>query len=98
MDVQQQLQKIIEDNLLKAKAIFSLYPANSSGDDIEVYSPQGKRQAVFHTLRQQSKKIKQAPNLALADYIAPKESGLRDYTRMFCSYNWSRNRKIDKRI
>ncbi|MFN3873776.1 MAG: methionine synthase [Ignavibacterium sp.] len=84
-DANKLLDKIISENLLTANAVFGLFPANSVGDDIEVYSDESKRGVltVFHSLRQQSQKTEGQPNLALADFIAPKDSGLTDYIGAF---------------
>ncbi|MFD1095062.1 methionine synthase [Salegentibacter chungangensis] len=81
------LKRIFDEKLLKAKAVFGLFEANSvNHDDIEVYnSPDsGEKGIVFRTLRQQLKKHREKPNFALADFIAPKESGIRDYIGCFC--------------
>ncbi|MBT8395017.1 MAG: B12-binding domain-containing protein, partial [Bacteroidia bacterium] len=78
-DAQQLLKRIFNEKLLKAKAVFGLFPANSvNDDDIEI----GKFK--FLTLRQQLKKREGVPNLALADFIAPKDSGKQDYIGAFC--------------
>ena len=67
------LKKILKEKSLKAKAIFGLFPANSVGDDIEVYDKEKtKTLAKFLTLRQQLKKKEGEPNIALSDFIAPK--------------------------
>ncbi|MDH3697826.1 MAG: methionine synthase, partial [Flavobacteriaceae bacterium] len=81
-DAQQMLQKIMEEKWLRLKAIFGLFPANSIGDDIEVEGKEGH--VIFRTLRQQGKKKDAIPNLALADYIAPKSTGIQDYMGCFC--------------
>ena len=82
-DAQELLQKVFSEKLLKAKAIFGLFQANSvNDDDIEV-SHQDKKYE-FLTLRQQLKKRKGIPNHALADFIAPKETNLQDYIGTFC--------------
>jgi len=78
------LQKVIDEKLLKAKAVFGLFPANSVGDDIEVYNLKGKKEATFITLRQQLKKKEGVANIALSDFIAPKTTGIEDYIGCFC--------------
>lgn len=97
-DAQFLLKRIFDEKLLKAKAIFGLFPANAvNDDDIEVTNegchPQlvsGSHQSTknnhykFLTLRQQLKKRDGIPNLALADFIAPKDSGIQDYMGCFC--------------
>ena len=86
-DAQVILSEIVEKKLLTAKAVFGLFPANSvADDDIQVYRDE-KRNTVagtFLTLRQQIKKREGKTNLALADFIAPKESGKKDYIGSFC--------------
>ena len=81
-DALEMLEDVIQQKKLKAKAVFGLYPANSLGDDIEVEHPAGT--FVFRTLRQQLKKKKGVPNLALSDFIAPKETQIKDYIGCFC--------------
>ena len=83
-DAQKMLVEILEQELLKGKATFGLFPANQiNDDDIELGLP-GNETTVFRTLRQQTKKRDGVPNIALADFIAPKESGLQDYIGCFC--------------
>ncbi len=86
-DAQEMLQKVVSEKKLKAKGIFGLFPANTvNHDDIQVYSSPsgGGREGVFRTLRQQLKKREGVPDYALADFIAPKESGKQDYIGCFC--------------
>jgi 5-methyltetrahydrofolate--homocysteine methyltransferase len=87
-DAQELLQRIFKEKLLKAKAIFGLFPANTiNDDDIEVITTTaeaGEQATTFLTLRQQLKKREGIPNHALADFIAPKESGKQDYIGAFC--------------
>lgn len=80
-DAQMVLDQIIENDLLYANAVVGLYPANSVGDDIEVYRNESREEVMttFHMLRQQGKKAAGLPNLSLADFIAPKETGNTDY-------------------
>ncbi len=84
-DAQALLEDIIRGELLTARGVYGFFPANSVGDDIEVYRGQDRRdvQAVFHTLRQQMEKPADQYNLALADFIAPKESRRADYIGAF---------------
>ena len=80
-DAQEMLSQIIRDRWLEARAVFGLFPANSVGDDIEIYEDLNRENILCtqRSLRQQTKKTAGQPNLALADYIAPKESGINDY-------------------
>jgi len=82
-DAQQLLQKVLAEKLLKAKAVFGLFPANSiNNDDIEVRLQNDVY--TFITLRQQLKKREGIPSFALADFIAPKETNIQDYIGTFC--------------
>ena len=74
------LQKIIKEKAFQARGVWEIYPANTVGDDIEIYSDQSrtKVRTIFHTLRQQFTKNKK-PNYALADFVAPKSSGRKDF-------------------
>ena len=84
-DAQEILKHIFDEQLLKAKAVFGLFPANSvNDDDIEVYDENGNLNATFLTLRQQLSKREGIPNHALSDFIAPKDSGKQDYIGSFC--------------
>lgn len=84
-DAKAMLNTIIEKRLLKARAVFGLFPANSiNDDDIEVLPMRDKPPYVFRTLRQQLRKKKGIPHLALADFVAPRSSGIQDYIGCFC--------------
>ncbi|WP_348740764.1 methionine synthase [Tenacibaculum sp. 190524A05c] len=76
------LNQVIEEKLLKAKAVFGLFEANSVEDDIIVNADD--KEYTFLTLRQQLKKREGVPNIALSDFIAPKDSGIQDYLGTFC--------------
>jgi len=85
-DANKLLDNIISENLLTANGIIGLFPANTIGcDDIEIYTDESRQgvKRVLHTIRQQMEKSKGEPNIALADFIAPKESGIKDYIGMF---------------
>jgi 5-methyltetrahydrofolate--homocysteine methyltransferase len=85
-DAQTMLQKMITERWVTAKARFGIFPVNTVGDDIEIYSDESRSQILGNwiTLRQQLKKSKEQPNIALADFIAPKDSGTIDYMGAFC--------------
>ncbi|MEJ2112784.1 MAG: methionine synthase [Flavobacteriaceae bacterium] len=84
-DAQVLLKRIFNEKLLKAKAVFGLFPANTvNDDDIEVYDESGKLSRTFLTLRQQLEKREGVPNFALADFIAPKDTKIQDYVGAFC--------------
>jgi 5-methyltetrahydrofolate--homocysteine methyltransferase len=80
-DAQALLERIVNRRELRAHAVYGFWPANSTGDDIEVYADEQRSRVltVFHTLRQQSEKRAGQYNQALADFIAPRESGRIDY-------------------
>ncbi len=79
------LDRIEKEQLLGVKGVAGIFPANSIGDDIEVYTDEErtKVQLTLHTLRQQQKKEKGEPNIALADFIAPTDSGIMDHIGCF---------------
>jgi 5-methyltetrahydrofolate--homocysteine methyltransferase len=79
------LDQIVREGLLEARGVFGFFPANSVGDDIELYADEECHQpfTVIHTLRQQMLKPPGRPNLALSDFVAPKDSGVRDYVGAF---------------
>jgi 5-methyltetrahydrofolate--homocysteine methyltransferase len=77
-DARAMLKKIVDENWFKAAAIVGLWPANSSGDDIVLGGGD-----VLHTLRQQLARREGRSNVALADFVAPKESGVQDYIGAF---------------
>ena len=84
-DAQAMLAVILREKKLTAKGIYGIFPANQiNDDDIELSDENGKVLEKFLTLRQQSQKTKGAPNIALADFIAPKDVGKMDYMGAFC--------------
>ncbi len=98
-DAQKMLTEIVSEKKLKAKAIFGLFPANTineddialrlhSGNNNELNRPlseaEAKDEYIFRTLRQQLQRREGVPDYALADFIAPKESGKQDYMGCFC--------------
>jgi len=83
-EAQEMIQEIIAKQLLKPKAVFGLFEANSINEDDISIQKKGKEVAVFRTLRQQLKKRECIPNHALSDFIMPKETGKKDYMGAFC--------------
>ncbi len=79
------LDQISPQRLLTPKAVYGFFAANSDGDDVIVYEDEfrEREQARFHTLRQQTRRGADRPYLALADFIAPRESGLADFLGAF---------------
>jgi 5-methyltetrahydrofolate--homocysteine methyltransferase len=85
-DALELLDHLIAEKWLTARAVIGLFPANTVGeDDIEIYTDDNRHGEllVIHSLRQQQKKPDGQPNFALADFIAPKESGVADYIGAF---------------
>lgn len=85
LDALQMIEKVIAEKLLQPKAVIGLFKANSNEqDDIEIYSNDNKLIHTFRTLRQQSVKSEGKPNLALSDFILPKnKENLHDYIGCF---------------
>ncbi len=84
-DAQAMLDRIIEEKWLTANGVCGFFPANAVGDDIEIYADETRQQRIttLLTLRQQSEHREGVPHRALADFVAPKASGLRDYVGAF---------------
>ncbi len=84
-DANAMLDKIINEKWLTAKAVVGLFPANSVGDDIEIYADDSRSEVIktLHFLRKQVEQPPGRPNSCLADLVAPKESGKKDYMGAF---------------
>ena len=85
-DAQAMLKKIIAEKWLSANAVFGLFPANTiNSDDIEIYTDESRSKVAmtWHNLRQQMVKPADKPNLCLADFVAPKATGVADYIGAF---------------
>ncbi|HEY2345640.1 MAG TPA: methionine synthase [Xanthomonadaceae bacterium] len=86
-DAQKMLDRIVAEKWLTAKAVVGLWPANSVGDDVELLLPplegDGIRRATLHFLRQQAEKPADRPDFCLADFVAPKDSGVQDWIGAF---------------
>lgn len=80
-DAEKVLDEIVANDLLYANAVVGLYPANAVDDSIEIYADDSRTEVIqtFNFLRQQGKKGSGLPNLSLADFVAPKDSGKVDY-------------------
>jgi 5-methyltetrahydrofolate--homocysteine methyltransferase len=80
-DAQAMLKKIVDEQWLSASGVVGIWPANSIGDDVELYTDESRKEVLskVHSLRQQSKKAASVANMALSDFVAPKETGLQDY-------------------
>jgi 5-methyltetrahydrofolate--homocysteine methyltransferase len=85
-DAQTMLDRLIDEKWLRANGVFGLFPASQiAGDDIEVYTDETRSEVrtVLHQLRQQGEHREGIPHRSLADYVAPKDTGLRDYVGAF---------------
>ncbi len=81
-DAQTMLDQIIQEQWLKANGVFGIYPANSKGEDIDIYHPESNEKlATLYGLRQQRKKSERLPQLCLSDFVAP--VGYKDYVGFF---------------
>ncbi|HUO93029.1 MAG TPA: methionine synthase [Rhizomicrobium sp.] len=80
-DAQAMLKKIVDEKWLTAKAAFGFWPAAADGDDVVLFADESRKAplATLHTLRQQMVREEGRPNLALADFVAPRDSGPADY-------------------
>ncbi|MFL5495876.1 MAG: methionine synthase [Gemmatimonadales bacterium] len=84
-DAQELLERMVRERLVRARGVFAFFRANSVGDDIELFADADRSRsvAVIHTLRQQMLKPPGRPNLALADFVAPRETGVADWVGGF---------------
>ncbi len=85
-DAQAMLKKVVEQRWLSAGGVIAFYPANSvNHEDIEIYTDESRSEVLFtwRNLRQQNAKREGVANKCLADYIAPKETGIKDYIGLF---------------
>ena len=84
-DARRMLDKIIAERWLEARGVVGLFPAASAGDDIRVYADADRTTmlATLHQLREQKRKAPGQPTLCLADFIAPEDSGVRDWIGAF---------------
>jgi 5-methyltetrahydrofolate--homocysteine methyltransferase len=84
-DAQAMLTRILRENWLHARGVVGMFPANSVGDDVEIYTDESRTQVLttLHFLRQQREKPQGQAHFCLADFVAPKESGVKDYIGSF---------------
>ncbi len=84
-DAQAMLARIVEEKWLTARAVYGLFPANAVGDDTEVYTDDDRARVLLttHHLRQQNEKPDGRPNQSLADFVAPKDTGIADWMGAF---------------
>jgi 5-methyltetrahydrofolate--homocysteine methyltransferase len=84
-DAQAMLKRLVDGGGLRARAVYGFFPASAAGDDIEVYADEarGGLLGTVHTLRQQADRGEEEPAHALADFVAPRETGLADWIGAF---------------
>ncbi|HZD40182.1 MAG TPA: methionine synthase, partial [Terriglobales bacterium] len=84
-NAQELLRRIVAERLFKARGVYGFFPANSAGDDLVLYTDpaRGRELTRFHTLRQQKDNERRKAQMALADFVAPQESGFVDYVGAF---------------
>jgi 5-methyltetrahydrofolate--homocysteine methyltransferase len=99
-DAQAMLNRIVDERWFTPKAAIGFWPANAEGDDIAVYTGESReeRLAMLHTLRQQLPRQSGKPNLALADFVAPKATGKADYIGGFVVTAGMEESKISARF
>jgi 5-methyltetrahydrofolate--homocysteine methyltransferase len=99
-DAQAMLARVVDEHWFDPKAVIGFWPANSVGEDIHLYTGESRTEnlATFYTLRQQLLRRDGRPNLALADFVAPVESGKPDYIGAFVVTSGAREDKISKRF
>jgi 5-methyltetrahydrofolate--homocysteine methyltransferase len=84
-DAQRMLDTLIEEKWLTAAGVLGLFPAHAVGDDIEVYTDESRTEVrlTLHQLRQQTEHQRGIPHRSLADFVAPRDTGLSDYVGAF---------------
>ncbi|WP_036264680.1 methionine synthase [Methylocapsa aurea] len=99
-DAQAMLKRVVEEHWFDPKAVIGFWPANAIGDDIALYTGESRAEklAVFHSLRQQLLRRDGRPNVALADFLAPAESGKADYIGGFVVTSGAQEGKIADRF
>eukprot|EP00884_Botryococcus_braunii_P010648 jgi/Botrbrau1/19585/Bobra.0035s0068.1 len=97
-EAQVMLKEIIAEKKLTLNGIIAIYPANSVGDDIEVYADESRSEPVakFFGLRQQAEKDNDEPYMCISDFIAPKESGVPDYIGAFANAAFGLEKIVEK--
>jgi 5-methyltetrahydrofolate--homocysteine methyltransferase len=99
-DAQDMLKRIVEERWFNPKAVIGFWPANAVGDDIRLFTGESRSEelATFFTLRQQLSKRDGRPNLALADFVAPRDSGKADYVGAFVVTAGIEEERVSKRF
>ena len=91
-------QDVVDGKLLKLRGVVGIFPASSSGDDIEIYTDDDRRlvRCRFFGLRQQAEKETEEPYMCISDFIAPKESGVKDYLGLFANGTFGVEEMVEK--
>jgi 5-methyltetrahydrofolate--homocysteine methyltransferase len=99
-DAQKMLKRIVEERWFNPKAVLGFWPANAMGDDIALFTGESRTEklATFRTLRQQLARHDGKPNVALADFVAPVESGKADYLGAFVVTSGAEEKKIAEKL
>ncbi len=99
-EAQEMLKRIVDERWFTPKAVIGFWPANAVGDDIALYTGESRaeRLAAFHTLRQQLTRRDGKPNVALSDFVAPRDSGKADYIGGFVVTSGLAEERIAKRF
>ncbi|MGO9392219.1 methionine synthase [Rhodoblastus sp.] len=99
-DAQKMLRRIVEERWFNPKAVLGFWPANAVGDDIALFTGEsrGEKLGVLHSLRQQLARPDGKPNVALADFVAPVESGKADYIGAFVVTSGAEEQKIAQKL
>jgi len=84
-DAHKMLDDIVKNKMLRSNAVYGIWPSNSQGDDVVLFSEESREKEIgrFYHLRQQQKKSAGIPNYCLSDFVAPVESGRKDYVGAF---------------
>jgi 5-methyltetrahydrofolate--homocysteine methyltransferase len=84
-DAEALLDRIIAEKLLTARGVYGIFPASAVGDDVELYDDESRSRVMerFHFLRQQAASTKGEPSRCLADFVAPRSTGLHDHLGVF---------------
>ncbi len=100
VDAQAMLKRIVEERWFNPKAVLGFWPANAVGDDIALFTGESRQErvATLHTLRQQLQRHDGKPNVALADFVAPRDSGKADYIGAFVVTAGPEERKIAEKF
>ena len=100
IDAQKMLKRIVDERWFNPKAVLGFWPANADGDDIALFTGESRQErvATLHTLRQQLQRHDGKPNVALADFVAPHDTGKADYVGAFVVTAGPEEQKISEKF